>query len=88
MKKKIKYKDFPFDEIIEAAKKFAEDGLNVHQKFTCTKCGSRQTIDTPNAFHTHGRCEECDHVTDIVASGCNYMLVGRSDILLKTMLKK
>jgi transposase len=82
-----KAKDFPFYEVVEAAKKFAEAGVQVHQKFTCAKCGTRQTIDTPNAFHTHGKCEECGHVTDIVASGCNYMLVGNSN-LLGAMLKK
>lgn len=46
----------------------------VLQKFTCAKCGTRQTMIDANRFYTHGMCEECEHVTDISVSGCNYMI--------------
>jgi uncharacterized Zn finger protein len=49
-------------------------GAQVFQKFTCEKCGSRQTIMTPNTFYATGQCEECGHITDIVKRGCNYMV--------------
>jgi hypothetical protein len=71
---KIKYNDYPFEDIVrEAAKLIEEKKANVHQKFTCDSCGSRQTMDEPNKFFTSGICEECGHVTDIVEKGCNYL---------------
>ena len=50
-------------------------GNTIHQKFTCDKCQSRQTIATPNKMFTTGICESCGHVTDIVKKGCNSMLI-------------
>jgi len=47
----------------------------VHQQFSCARCGSKQTMDTPNVFYTGGRCEECGTETDIRADGCNYMVI-------------
>ena len=44
-----------------------------YQKFTCEKCGSRQTMEEPNTFYLEGACEECKHVTDIRKKGCGYM---------------
>jgi hypothetical protein len=72
----MKYRDFPFDDCAKKAGEMVSKGFSVFQKFTCAKCGSRQTIETPNTFHTSGRCEECQHVTDIKARGCNYMLMS------------
>ena len=70
----VEPKDYPFDEVAKTAKELADNGALVYQKFTCDKCGSRQTIDEANKFFTTGRCEECDHVTDIRKKGCNYMV--------------
>ncbi|MET3969143.1 hypothetical protein [Bradyrhizobium sp. S3.9.1] len=69
-------KDFPFTEVVEQASKYIEAGHVVHQKFTCHRCGSRQTMDVPNKFFLAGKCEECGAVTDIVRRGCNYVLVA------------
>ena len=67
--------DYPFDEVCRgAAEKIAHGGY-AYQKYTCAKCKSRQTMDTPNVFHTFGRCEECGHITNIRKQGCNYLLV-------------
>lgn len=67
----------PFFEVAAEAKKHIDAGNTVWQKFTCTGCGSRQTMEEPNKFFTTGQCEECGHVTDIVATGCNYLLLKR-----------
>lgn len=69
--------DFPLDEVAEGALRHVREGSTVFQKFSCASCGLRQTIDEPNVFFTHGRCEECGDVTDIRASGCNYVLVAK-----------
>jgi len=74
---KIKYNDYPFEEIAEdAGKILAQDkNASVYQKFSCENCGSRQTIDEPNRFYTLGKCEECSHVTDLRRRGCNFMVM-------------
>ncbi|MEY9179678.1 hypothetical protein [Bradyrhizobium sp. USDA 313] len=69
-------RDYPFTEVVEQAAKHIEVGHTVHQKFTCHRCGSRQTMGVPNKFFLAGRCEECKAVTDILARGCNYVLVA------------
>jgi hypothetical protein len=68
------YKDFPFDEICQAADQKVKEGFEVYQKFTCAGCGQRLTIDVPNHFHRTGTCDRCPAVTDIEKQGCNYML--------------
>jgi len=69
--------DFPFDEIIEKAQEIVDAGAFwVLQKYSCVNCGKRLTMDRPNAFWTHGSCEDCPGViTDIKAQGCNYMAI-------------
>ena len=69
--------DYPIENCVETAEKIIEGGGEVFQKFTCEKCSSRQTIDEPNVFYTSGKCEECNHVTDIRKSGCNYLAILR-----------
>jgi len=49
------------------------------KKFTCASCGNRLTIEVPNVFYTTGSCDKCDHITDIVMRGCNYLLIMRSN---------
>lgn len=68
------FNDFPVEECAQKAGRLIESGWTVHQKFTCSGCGSRQTMERENTFYTSGRCEECGHVTDIRAAGCNYMV--------------
>jgi hypothetical protein len=73
--------DHPFDECIETASQLIDEGATIYQKFTCRNCNSRQTIDEPNKFFTHGKCEECQHITDLRFAGCNYLLIwGESGV--------
>ena len=71
------FKDYPFDEIVEAATKLIAEGHDVYQKFTCAGCGERLGMDDPNKFHHKGTCDKCGAVTDIKARGCNYLIVIR-----------
>jgi hypothetical protein len=70
------YQDFPIAELIPVTDKLIGAGCTVFFKWTCGGCGARQTFDTPNVLYTRGKCEECDHVTDLRESGCNYLLVA------------
>jgi hypothetical protein len=72
------YKNFPFYEVAKEAEERIAQGWDVHQKFTCVKCNSRQTIEKPNVFYKKGTCEECRHVTDIELNGCNYMVIAHA----------
>jgi hypothetical protein len=84
--------DFPFDDCVEGATAQVRKGHTVFQKFTCRSCGARQTIDDPNQFYTHGKCEECGETTDIRVSGCNYLLIasgdGVADALVDLIMRK
>jgi hypothetical protein len=65
----------PFDEVIAAAHLLIQKGHTVLQQFNCAQCGRKQTMETPNVFYHTGQCEECKHITNIAANGCNYMVV-------------
>jgi len=78
--KKIKYNDYPLWECQRVAERKMREGWRVHQKFTCENCGSRQTMADHNVFYAQGRCEECNHVTDLRLRGCNYVLIGTSEL--------
>jgi hypothetical protein len=82
---KVKYNDYPFPEIAKSCREMLDRGLTFHQKFTCDGCGARQTIETPDTLFTKGICEECGHVTDIEKRGCNYLLSGPVDEVLKVI---
>jgi hypothetical protein len=68
--------DHPFYEVAAQAQVMMALGHTIHQKFTCARCGSRQTMAMPNVFYQLGQCEECGHETDIVAQGCNYVAMA------------
>lgn len=76
MTAEVRYNDYPLAECCATAEKLVARGALCFQKFTCEECGSRQTIDEPNKFYVSGRCEECSHVTDIAARGCNYVVIA------------
>jgi hypothetical protein len=67
--------DHSIEQMAEEAEKLIQRGATVYQRFTCSKCHSRQTMDKPNTFYTEGVCEECKHTTDIKKVGCGYTLV-------------
>jgi hypothetical protein len=69
--------DIPFDDAVKQALELVEQGVVLHQKFTCSHCGSRQTMERPNAFFEQGICEECNEITNIKAQGCGFAaLIG------------
>jgi hypothetical protein len=67
--------DHPVEECMETANDLIRQGHTIYQKFTCDKCQSRQTMPDENVFYASGKCEECGHITDIEAKGCNYMAI-------------
>lgn len=68
---------YPFNDVLAEADKLIAKGSDVHQQFTCGKCGVKQTMEDANTFYISGRCEECNHVTDLKVAGCNMMTVTR-----------
>jgi len=66
--------DYPFYEIAVAVKEYAEKGFSCYQKFTCSACGQRLTMEEPNVLYKEGHCDKCGHITNIEKQGCNYML--------------
>jgi len=58
-------------------------GCTFNQKFTCSHCGSRQTMAEQNKLFTSGTCEACGKVTQITK--CNYMLAGPGDVMLDVL---
>jgi hypothetical protein len=68
-------KDFPFDQICDAVlEQSRKRGHFCYQKFTCSGCGARLTMDQPNIIFETGTCDKCPAITDIKKQGCNYML--------------
>lgn len=74
MKKQL---DYPFYEVATEAQQQMARGHSIHQKFTCGRCSSRQTMAEPNKFFIKGLCESCGYETDLEVTGCNYVLVAR-----------
>jgi len=68
-------KDRPVEECLETAQKLWAAGGVTFQKFTCSTCGQRLTMDEPNVFFAEGTCDQCGAVTDIVKQGCGYTLM-------------
>jgi len=66
--------DLPLDQAVRAAEEAASSGFLVFQKFTCTSCGSRQSIPEPFKFYTRASCEECLNVSEI--SECGFILIA------------
>lgn len=67
--------NFPFEEVLARAQKLAAEGVTVYQKFTCVNCGNRLTMEEPNTFYVEGTCDNCGALTDIRATGCNYVML-------------
>lgn len=65
----------PFEDCVRIAAAQVRNGVEVYQQFLCEHCRVKQTIESCNAFHTHGKCEECGKVTNIKKNGCNYMTI-------------
>lgn len=72
-----KFQDFPLKEIQEAVVEHVAEGRTIHQKFTCSGCGKRLTIDKPNVLYKKATCDECHETTNIEDTGCNYLIKVR-----------
>jgi hypothetical protein len=68
-------------DVIENAKRQMARGAKVFFKWTCGRCGARQTFETPNVFHVLGKCEECAHLTDLrtLPANVNFLLMQAAD---------
>jgi PHP family Zn ribbon phosphoesterase len=64
-----KCQDLPVKELVERAKIWIDNGWVVYFKWTCEKCGSRQTFEEPNTIFKYGKCEECGYITEIKKGG-------------------
>ena len=73
----IKFQDFPLKEIQEAVAEHVASGRSINQKFTCSGCGKRLTVDKPNVLYKKAECEDCSTTTNIEETGCNYQLRAR-----------
>ena len=81
-------KDFPLEEIAAIMYPLIQQGCETYQKFTCSLCASRQTIDEPNVLYKTAKCELCGTITDLAKTGCGFAVVGNSKIVLDNLLKK
>lgn len=63
--------------MFERTNELISSGAEVYFKFTCAKCGARQTFDVRNTFFREGQCEECRHITDLFHRDAkvNYLLL-------------
>jgi hypothetical protein len=74
---KPKFNNYSFDEVVRGANEKIAQGMDVYQKFTCSGCGSRLTMEEPNVFSESGACDKCPAITDIKKDGCNYLVITR-----------
>lgn len=66
--------DKPVEEIAKLADAQIQNGFTIWQKWTCSHCGSRQTMDTPNLLYRSGICQECGELSTIHV--CGFMLAN------------
>lgn len=73
--------DAPWKDVLRAAEQQIASGAIVLQKFTCSGCGGRLTMQAPNTFYDTGSCDRCPTITNIEAQGCGFTLIHvlRSD---------
>lgn len=66
-------------EVMQMADKQVNVGYDVHFKWTCQNCMSRQTMETANVIHATGTCEECKHETDLMScQNLGFLLIVRT----------
>lgn len=79
---KVVLDDLPehLHEVLKAANEHVALGARVWFKFTCGKCGARQTFEEPNAFYKDGECEDCKHVTSLLdpKANVNFLMMAAS----------
>lgn len=68
----------PWLEVLRNAQELLERStgpVEVFQQWQCVHCGEQQTMSMPNMFYEHGRCELCDHMTNIKQDGHGFAIV-------------
>lgn len=70
--------DHPFWLVVKNCMSLVKSGAVIYQKFTCAGCGARLGMEAPNKIYTHGDCDACGAVTNILMQGCNYMVAFSS----------
>ena len=79
--------DLPVEEIARQADEQIQKGFTIWQKWTCSHCGSRQTMEEPNLLYRSGRCQACDKVSVIVV--CGFMLANAQGAeIVQSVLEK
>ena len=79
-------KDIPITECVLDCARLVRLGIEVHQKWTCSHCGTRQTMEKPNTMFYSGNCEQCGKLTSITE--CGYMVIGPTEVILKELGKR
>lgn len=67
--------DHPFEDVAKRAEQAIASGATVYFKWTCQRCGTRQTFEDANVLYREGSCEECGAITNLEEHGCNFVLV-------------
>lgn len=67
--------DGPFNDVVMQAAKIIDENTMVLQKFTCSGCGARLTLEPPNVFFRSATCDECGALTNIEAQGCGFTVL-------------
>lgn len=79
--------DHPLLETVKEANTVIDKGGTTFQKFTCSHCGSRQTMDVPDTFYEEGTCEACGGLTEI--KECGMMVIfSNNPGVVKSLLEK
>jgi hypothetical protein len=68
---------YRFNDAVAMAQKLCErsdKSVEVWQQWMCVGCGTKQTMSDPFTFYTHGRCEQCDRLSNLEADGCNFAI--------------
>lgn len=68
-------RDKPFGAVLHDVTDLALKGAELYQTWTCRACATKQSIAEPNSFYTHGKCERCGAITDMLSNGCGYDLI-------------
>lgn len=74
-----------FYEAVKKAQEIVNLGAGKVQSFQtwrCVHCGSKNTMAEANIFFIAGYCDECDHLTDMQAEGCGFMLETTTQLRL------
>ncbi len=66
--------NYPYWEVADRARRFADVGCKIFQKFTCADCGEHMVMEVPNVLYKTGQCDICGNYTDIEDAGCNFII--------------